>query len=138
MKIFYYFKIIYYNSEAKNIYLNGLKYYFLYYTIAYNIIIFGIHDIPVTMVTKNIDVMTVVYCKPWARIGAYLIGCLFGLGVFELKMKEKYPELKSTLFNLFFEKLRNSRFLSIASAVVGTGFTAIFVFAPKDCTNNKP
>ena len=71
----------------------------------FNGIMYGIYNIPVSMQTKEIDFQSMVYCKPWARIGAYLIGCLFGLGIFELKMKEKFPELKNTFFNFMFHRL---------------------------------
>ena len=80
--------------------------------------------------------MSLMYIKPWSRIGAYIIGWLFGLGIFELKMKEKHPELKNTLSNLFYDKLQNSRVLSIACAVFGAGLTALYVFPIGDAYAN--
>jgi len=61
-------------------------------------------------------------------VGAYLIGCFFGLSYFELKMQEKYPELKNTLFQILYERLRHSRIISIIVAAVGIGLTAMYVF----------
>ena len=85
---------------------------------------------------EGFDYQNYLYIKPWARIGAYLVGWIFGLGIFELKMKEKFPELKNTLFNAFFERLHNSRVLSIISAIIGTGLTALYVFPVGDAYAN--
>ena len=97
-------------------------YVLLIATMLSNAIIYGYYNISPAGKSEEIDFQNFIYIKPWVRIGPYLIGILFGLGVFELKMKEKYHELKDTLFNSFFEKLCNSRTLSASSAVIGTLF----------------
>ena len=80
----------------------ALFYLLLLGSMLYNGILFGVYNISIIESSKEIDVPSLIYVKPWARIGAYIIGWLFGLGIFELKMKEKHPELKNTLSNLFF------------------------------------
>ena len=76
----------------------------------------------------KIEAGNVLYSKPWARMGAYFVGALFGISYFELACKDKYYELKDTFSNKIYERLKNSRIISLAFAVVGTGLTALYVF----------
>ena len=94
----------------------------------YNGIIAGAYNVSITGNSKEIPTQDIVYIKPWARIGSYLVGCIIGLGVFELKLKDKYRELEDTFFNKIYSKIIDSRVISIALALIGTGFTAMVIF----------
>lgn len=69
-----------------------------------------------------------MYSKPWSRIGAYLVGGIFGLSYLELKFKDKYPQMKASFFNKFYEILQNSTMFSVIIFLVGVGITAMYVF----------
>jgi len=89
--------------------------------------IFG-YSVVLTSATATQDGMSLLYSKPWGRMGAYFVGAMFGLSYFEHDKQQKHPEFKGTTFNNFYEKLRVSRVTSLAVATVGIGLTALFVF----------
>mmetsp|Transcript_33776 Transcript_33776/g.38915 ORF Transcript_33776/g.38915 Transcript_33776/m.38915 type:complete len:259 (-) Transcript_33776:511-1287(-) len=92
-----------------------------------NAIITAIYNISVTNTEGDINGMDVLYVKPWSRIGAYLVGAIFGFWYFELALKEKYPELQSTISNGIFERLKKSRILSITFMLVGIAITFLYI-----------
>eukprot|EP00343_Euplotes_focardii_P007471 CAMPEP_0205818724 /NCGR_PEP_ID=MMETSP0206-20130828/748_1 /ASSEMBLY_ACC=CAM_ASM_000279 /TAXON_ID=36767 /ORGANISM="Euplotes focardii, Strain TN1" /LENGTH=582 /DNA_ID=CAMNT_0053111403 /DNA_START=329 /DNA_END=2077 /DNA_ORIENTATION=+ len=69
-----------------------------------------------------------MYNKPWARMGAYFVGAIFGLSYFELANKNKYGELTNSMFNRIYDILRNSVYVSLLVCAVGIGLTALFIF----------
>ena len=95
-----------------------------------NGIITAIYNLSITLSGGGgkIEGGNVLYSKPWARMGAYFVGALFGISYFEYICKEKYYELKDTFSNKVYEKLKNSRVLSLSFAIFGAGLTALYVF----------
>lgn len=62
-----------------------------------------------------------MFTKPFARWGAYLIGALSGIGYFELCNTTDDPEIRESLFNRYYQKVKTSTlFLTIVL------FTGIF------------
>jgi len=82
--------------------------------------------------SKKVNGGNWMYSKPWSRGGAYLVGVLFGLSYFELSCKDKYPQLKNTISNIFYDRLKVSRISSIIVFLVGVGLTALFVFPTRN------
>mmetsp|Transcript_1326 Transcript_1326/g.1443 ORF Transcript_1326/g.1443 Transcript_1326/m.1443 type:complete len:620 (-) Transcript_1326:12-1871(-) len=93
-----------------------------------NGVVTAVYNLSVTLAGGEINGQDVLYSKPWARMGAYFVGAVFGFSYFELVLKDKYPELKHTLANAMYERFRTSRLLSLGVAAIGVGLTAIFVF----------
>ena len=52
----------------------ALFYLLLLGSMLYNGILFGVYNISIIESSKEIDVQSLMYVKPWARIGAYIIG----------------------------------------------------------------
>jgi hypothetical protein len=88
----------------------------------------AIHNVNPLNQSKEVNAQDLLYVKPWARMGAYFVGAIFGLAYFELSRSEKHQELKETTFNKVFTKLRTSRFTSILVFLFGVGLTALYVF----------
>ena len=55
----------------------------------WNGIITAVYNISITNTTGDVNGMDVLYVKPWGRIGAYIVGSLFGFSYFEYVCKEK-------------------------------------------------
>ena len=88
----------------------------------------ALYDVGPTIASQEVNAMDLLYVKPWARMGAYFVGALFGLAYFEMSKSEKHPELRGTVANKVFTQLRTSRLTSVIVFVVGVGLTALYVF----------
>ncbi|CAI2387533.1 unnamed protein product [Moneuplotes crassus] len=89
----------------------------------------AIWDVSIFWVSEDgPDMQSLMYNKPWSRMGAYFVGALFGISYFEAFNAQKYSELSHTVFSRIYTFLRNSRKASLVSFVIGLALTAIFVF----------
>ena len=96
------------------------------------------YDIGVNMDSTKIDGMSWLYQKPWSRLSPYFIGAFFGLTYFEFSCQNKYPELKNSIVTRTYENFRKSRLLSVFTAAIGIGLTALYVFPTYDYYSNCP
>lgn len=102
--------------------------FFIIVSMLTNGILTLVGDVSIRLESDNIDALNLMYNKPWARMGAYFVGAIFGLSYFELANKEKYGELSNTFFNGCYNYLKSSRISSAIMALCGVGLTAIYVF----------
>ena len=72
--------------------------------------------------------MDILYSKPWGRMGPYFVGGLFGFAFFEYANCEKYPQFMYTIPTGIFNKLKESKLISVIFLLVGFSLTALFVF----------
>lgn len=101
-----------------------------------------VYNIGIDLSSNQVDGMTLLYSKPWGRMGAYFVGALFGLTFFEYRNREKYPQFENTVSTGMYEKLQKSRITSVIVATVGILFTALMVFPLRnfyvDCKSVNP
>lgn len=72
-----------------------------------------IHDVSIIRTSASIDAQTLLYAKPWSRMGAYFVGGIFGLSYFEFSSREKHYELGYTFFTKIYSKLKESNIIPI-------------------------
>ena len=77
----------------------------------YMLVMTAVFDAGVQMSYEHFTPIDLMYAKPWARWGSYFVGAIFGLSYFELKNKNIYPELKNSLFNKLYTKVKKSKYL---------------------------
>ena len=90
----------------------------------YTLVLTAVYDISVSSSANRTISDNLLYSKPWALMGAYFVGCIFGLSYFELKNKHKYPEL----WNFVYLKLESSYLLTVIFFVLGIAITSSLVF----------
>ena len=72
---------------------------------------------------------TLIYLKPWGRMGAYFIGVTFAIFFFEyLKQDDYYANLTRTFGAWFFTKVRKSRCTRYLCYILGVSLTSFCVF----------
>ncbi|CAI2387450.1 unnamed protein product [Moneuplotes crassus] len=91
-------------------------------------VITAIHNVNPMTQARDYDAFSLMYTKPWTRMGPYFLGAVFGFSYFELTMREVYIDLGYTTFNKLYSYLRDSRATSLALAFIGVAITAIFCF----------
>ena len=68
-----------------------------------------------------------VYHKPYARFGAYFVGCLFGMLYYEWKKSKTAPEYQRSLGAVFFGFIESSRAVRLFLHFIGTGIILFLV-----------
>ena len=79
-----------------------------------------------------------VYCKPWTRMHAYMVGVLLAQLYYDRKLALKGDARGyNTLGNCCFKWYKKSLIVSTISVLLGAGLTAFIIFIFGTATNQK-
>lgn len=95
----------------------------------------GEHSMSVINDTKQI---TNIYHMPYTRVGAYLIGVLFGIWYYEYKASAKDPNYNNKIGAVFFRQVYLNRGLRWSYYIIGAFFMVLLLCIPYTETKNMP
>ena len=73
-----------------------------------------------------------LYVRPWARIGAYMVGLLFGFMYFEFRNRDRYQQLKYSFGARFFSRVDRAHGFRRVLFFLGFALTFVIVFSQHD------
>ena len=89
----------------------------------------AINDINVSIFT-DFQYASLLYFKPWVRIGAYQVGIIFGMWYYEWINRSKKIRYKKSIGTLYFETVKNNRVLRYFQYLAGFVVITFLVFFP--------
>ena len=94
----------------------------------YMLIVLFAFDLQIQLLDDDTDMLSLLLTKPWCAWDSYFIGAIVGLSYFELKHKNKHPELKDSFFNKMYTLMEKSNKVVLACFITGTFLLWIYVF----------
>lgn len=103
----------------------GVIYLLIIINMVYMMIITLVHNSSSTNMLGDTISSDWMFTKPFARWGTYLIGGLFGISFFELCNTTGDPEIRESLFNKYYAKVKNSTLFMVIVLFTGIFFVSI-------------
>ena len=79
-----------------------------------------------------------IYHVPYTRIGAYLVGVLFGIFYFEFQKSQRDPAYKATIGSMLYTKIQSNRILRWSLYLICSIIMIFFICIPYAETHNFP
>ena len=114
----------------------SLVYFLLFGNILWTFLVSIIDHHPMTTLIDPKS--TYIYHVPYTRIGAYLVGVIFGIYYFEYIKSKRDPAFKASIGSMLYTLIESNRFIRWGLSIVCSLLMIFFIWIPYVETQNFP